>query len=393
MAAAILGALHWLARPHLVSQLFVVLLLDRLEREEPPPWWHFTLGFALWANLHGGWIYGLVLVAIYLTAALAERRWRPELAVPLARVRQLLLGLGAGLIGILLTPYGAGIPLHVLAFFTDDVIKNNTNEFLSPDFHELGQAFFLLAVLACLAGVARSPRPMRLSRLGVLAANLAFALFARRNIAIFALTALPVTALHLDPEWRTWPEPPGFRAAFGRAAAVGRTLPLVLVTVAVLLLLAAADGRVLGRQLIPNRFSPSVFPVAAVERARKERLDGPLFHNFVWGGYLLYAWPEQKVFIDGGTDFYGGRHLREFIDIYTLQPGWRGRLDHWGIRLAILPARDVIAHELVREPDWRVWSCDSTAVVLRRAPADSTPPAVRAEALRRCAGLPLPPPA
>src|SRR5512143_2566573 len=37
MAAAVLSAGHWLARPHLFTLLFVVVLLDLLERDRPPP--------------------------------------------------------------------------------------------------------------------------------------------------------------------------------------------------------------------------------------------------------------------------------------------------------------------------------------------------------------------
>ena len=48
-----------------------------------------------------------------------------------------------------------------------------------------------------------------------------------------------------------------------------------------------------------------------------------MFNNFVWGGYLMHAWPEQRVFIDGGTDHYGERLFNEYIQVWTLDPGWR----------------------------------------------------------------------
>ena len=48
-----------------------------------------------------------------------------------------------------------------------------------------------------------------------------------------------------------------------------------------------------------------------------------MFNNFIWGGYLLHAWPEQRVFIDGGTDHYGEKLFNEYIQVWNLDPGWR----------------------------------------------------------------------
>jgi hypothetical protein len=95
-------------------------------------------------------------------------------------------------------------------------------------------------------------------------------------------------------------------------------------------------------------------------------LRGRLFTTFTWGGYQLYAWPEQKVFIDGGTDFYGEELLGEYLDIWTLRPGWRERLARWDITLAILPPQSPLAGELGREPGWSESYRDSTAIVLVR---------------------------
>src|SRR5690606_9303136 len=87
--------------------------------------------------------------------------------------------------------------------------------------------------------------------------------------------------------------------------------------------LALVGGRVAGIQLVPNSLSPAEFPLALVERARSEGYSGRLFHDFVWGGYILYDWPEQKVFIDGGTDFYGPELMASHMNVVGMQPGWR----------------------------------------------------------------------
>ena len=74
MAAAVLSAAHWLARPHLFTMLAVVLLLELLERRGRRTLWPYFLLFVVWANLHGGFFYGCITIAIYAVGELLEAR-------------------------------------------------------------------------------------------------------------------------------------------------------------------------------------------------------------------------------------------------------------------------------------------------------------------------------
>ena len=121
-----------------------------------------------------------------------------------------------------------------------------------------------------------------------------------------------------------------------------------------------------GGSVLDNQFDEGIFPVEVVREARADGVDGRLFHEFAWGGWLLYAWPEQKVFIDGGTDFYGSELFRTFLAIRDMDPGWRDSLDAYGIRHALLSVENPLAHEMVREPEWGLRTCDATGVLLTR---------------------------
>ena len=72
MAAAVLSAAHWLARPHLFTMLAVVLLLELLERRGRRTLWPYFVLFVVWANLHGGFFYGCITIAIYAVGELLE---------------------------------------------------------------------------------------------------------------------------------------------------------------------------------------------------------------------------------------------------------------------------------------------------------------------------------
>jgi hypothetical protein len=388
--AAVLGSLHWLARPHLFTLLGVVILLGLLEPGEDRPrlrLWLFPALFAVWANLHGGFLFGWVLIALYLLGSL-EQAWRGDRGGrSLAAARYYGLALLLAALGTLINPYGARLPWHVIAWFRNSYVIDHTSEYASPDFHLLSGKLTLGVLLLMFAVLAMSRRRPTAPRLLVILTTIAAALIYQRNIPLLALTALPVLALHLDPEWRALPDRWAIRETFQRESP-GRKTGLWSVAGAGLLLLLTVSASPLARlHLIPAYWDPAVFPVEATAKARQAGLSGPIYHEFFWGGYLLHQWPEQRVFIDGQTDFYGDDLMREYMRIHTLYPGWRQLLSRWKIDLVLMPSRGRLPHALVRDPSWRLWYCDSTAVILRRDSAGGPPPdADSAEAeLFRCA--------
>ena len=391
LLAALLGSLHWLARPHLFTLLGVALLMGRLERTDggARPWTYLPL-FAVWANLHGGFLFGIVTIGIYLAGALAEAIARGERQVWLGRARRYVAALGFAVLGTFINPYGADLPLHVLGWFRSTFVIDHTQEYLSPNFHEPMGKFVLVVLLGIVAALALSRRRPSYPRLLLMLATIGSSLIYQRNIPLMALTALAVLAIHLDQEWRGLPDPLGIRAVFTRDSPGRRSGPWAVAITVPLLLVTVSGSPLADMRLIPAYWNPEVFPVAAVAKARKAGLDGRIYNEFIWGGYLLKEWPEQKVFIDGQTDFYGDDLTREHMRIAMLQPGWRDLLRGRDIELALIPSTSALAHELVRDPGWAIWHCDSTAVLLQRRPV---PPGnagggdAAQRALTRCAPL------
>jgi hypothetical protein len=197
-------------------------------------------------------------------------------------------------------------------------------------------------------------------------ALLGFAFMARRNIALWALLGLPLVALHSDGLVRGLPEPPNFRSSFARAAA--RPWRWGVAAAAVLLLggVAAAEHRAGVPGVMPREFDRRTFPVALVREARAAGVGGRVFNQFLWGGWLLYSWPEQKVFIDGGTDFYGEEVLYDYLSVWTLQPDWRERLEKWRIGWALVDGRSPLSGALAHEPGWTRWGAEGIGALYCR---------------------------
>ena len=73
MLAAAASSIHWLARPHLFTLLFLVLFYAALEqvREGRTRLWAcrfwrcFRWSTVLWTNLHGGFFVGILMILAY----------------------------------------------------------------------------------------------------------------------------------------------------------------------------------------------------------------------------------------------------------------------------------------------------------------------------------------
>ena len=359
VAAGAVGAVHWLARPHLFTLLGAVLTLWLLERGNRRAWPAAAL-FALWANLHGGFLYGLVLIALVVAGDLAEARWGSDRERWLGGARGHLVMLGAALAGTLVTPAGPALLRHVVGYLGKSYLVDNTAEYQSPDFHAVYGRVFLVILIGAIAALALSGRRPTYPRLLLVLANIAFALMSIRNIPLFGVIALPAIALHLAG--RSGSAGPAPRTATaGAVADLGTGAWSAAALLAVGLMLASP-----ARGLFRASYDPAVFPVAAVGKAREARLGGRLFNHFEWGGYVLYAWPEQRVFIDGQTDFYGERLTREYAALAEAGAGWRRRLSGLGISLVLLPPGAPLARALGAVREWEEWYRDGTAVVLRR---------------------------
>ncbi len=373
VGAALLGAVHWVARPHLFTLLMVALLLPVLEpRDSERPRWrgYLLVGglFALWANLHGGFAFGLAVLVVYAAGSALElllssddrrEEWRQRLVWYAG-------AFGAGLVGSLLTPHGIALHQHIVYHFQLGYLLDHTQEFLSPDFHTIVGKLFLVGLLGTAATLALVPRRPDWRRLLLILALSYLALTARRNIQLFGALVVPILALHADFAWRMLPDWRGIRAVFDRDARGARTLPYILPVVLAFTALVSLGGRLGSIQVIPAAVSSSEFPVDLVRAAREDGRTGRMFHDFIWGGFLLHEWPEQKVFIDGGTDFYGEELMYAYINTSERGRGWRDTLDSYRIDRVLVPTNSVFVEELLHDPSWSIWRCDSLATLAER---------------------------
>ncbi len=72
--------------------------------------------------------------------------------------------------------------------------------------------------------------------------------------------------------------------------------------------------------------------------------DFNIFNEYNWGGYLIYTYPEKKLFIDGRIPqalYKGHTFLEEYYEFYNAKTDFALKLDEYNIKLVLLKAKDI----------------------------------------------------
>lgn len=386
--AAAASSIHWLARPHLFTLLFLVLFYAALEqvREERtrlagvPYLAILPLATILWTNLHGGFFVGIAMIGAYgcgelLRAAFAADRGQRRAAR--RKAAPYFWSALACLAASLANPYFYHLHAHMLKYLRDPFQSQHIMEFLSPSFHH-PTAIFFEAMLALAAATAvwnvskgRFAEPVLLlmwAHAGLLAA---------RNIPIFMLVAAPPVAAAIEewlarlPELRVaeWLRTAARRfnrlaAGMGQTEAIGRWH---LVSAAGLLVVAALLYAPHPPKLFRAEFDPKSYPAAALEALGRDP-SAHIFTHDEWGDYLIYRlYPRGKVFVDGRSDFYGDDFEEKYIDVLNVKYGWEKTLDRFGVDTILMPPDAPLTGALKESSRWRVVYDDGVALVFRSA--------------------------
>ena len=388
--AAAGSSVHWLARPHLVTLLFVVLFGSLLERGPAWPRVALLAGLtALWTNLHGGFFVGIVLVAGYAAgeAAAALTASQPaERAAAWRRAGLWLAGVAGCAAATFANPYGWRLHAHIYRYLADPYLFSHNREFVSLNFRHPAAIYFEAVLLAGAAAAFWSLCRRRFAHALLVATWAHLALFSARNVPIFLLVAAPVTALAV----REWIErlPYVHAAAWLRdgaarflrtASEIGemdRIWRVHALSVAAVAAIAAVLYAPAPPELFRARFHPKLFPVDAVAVLEASGAGSRIFTDDQWGDYLIYSlYPKTRVFVDGRTDFYGSAFGERWVGVWGARHDWEANLASFGIDTVLLRPNAPLTGAMKESNRWRVVYDDGTAIVFR--PANGAAPAAQ----------------
>ncbi len=352
--AAYASRLHWLARPHILTFLFIALWAYLLENERSRVWL-FPLIMLFWANTHGAFIAGFVILGGHMAGWLWE--YLQKQTTTKVGERLALIGITSFAITFI-NPAGWRLWGTSLGYLGNRFLLDQTIEYQSPNFHNWSTwPFLIMLALGILAlGLGGRLRPHE----SILFAGwTVMSLYSARNIPLFAI----VTAPYIGTAIQTIIEKISILGELDRkiSAAENSLRGALLPATAIMLLIVVSQTQPNAN----NQFNPNKFPVKAVDWLQANPQEGRMFNNFIWGGYLLYRmWPQQTVFIDGQTDFYGEALTREYTQVMAVDEGWETILKKYDVSWVIIQSDKPLIKALQDEMNWTVVYQDDTGTIL-----------------------------
>jgi hypothetical protein len=114
--------------------------------------------------------------------------------------------------------------------------------------------------------------------------------------------------------------------------------------------------------------NPVKYPDGAIAYMQTHGIQGKIFNDWVWGGYLMWRMPESKVFIDGRGDPYGpGGVVRDYLSAASNENS-QAVLDKYHVEYVLMPADNPLAMSLKSSRAWTVRYSDEDSVLLHRTP-------------------------
>jgi len=360
--------MHWLARPHIFSMLFILLwyhLLDAYQYKNQRTALYFQIPLMLlWVNTHAGFIIGFILNGIYWFGNMVELISSPDPERNIYKKKVIFLGLtsAACFVASLINPFGYQILLFPFKLVTEKFIMSNIGEYLSPNFHSLWAIPFEVFLLFTLAVFALSKERLNLIELSLILLFLHMSLFSARYIPLFGIIAAPIVTKHFEKTIEVsnrkfinfLKKKAAAFSAIDESASDFNWPSIVLLAI----LLMALLGQ------LKHNFDPDTKPVAASIFLEKEHITGNMFNNDEFGDYIIYRnYPMYKVFIDGRNDMYGAEILKEYDNVRKFEPGWEEILQKYTITWIIYGSNSALSRYLIQNKGWHLIYADKVAII------------------------------
>lgn len=357
------SAIHYLARPHLFTLLFLAasLWVVEADRREPGRKLWLLLPLTLvWANLHGGFLSLIACLGLVAAGEGIARNWAGARRYGAVALACLAISI--------VNPYGYQLHAHILAYLRSDWIKEAVDEFQSPSFRSEAMLLFEILLFASLVTVYRCVRRGNWADALLVVGWAHLSLSSVRHVPIFLLVAMPILAGELSAWWREIAPGLPRRAVLRTLDRLSSDLQPGFLRNSVWAVLPVVALVVVGRPVAwPDTFPDVKFPVLLIEQYRSAIEGKRVLTTDEWGDYLAYRfYPNQRVFFDGRSDFYGEKLGRTYLRMMRGGPEAEAEVERFQFDTVLLPREWLLQDGLRRSRRWEVLADTERAVLLRR---------------------------
>ncbi len=397
-AITLTGLLLWLwgcwqhlniMRPQMAGILCFILLLTLLTSRHRRTWhWAAVPAlFVAWANLHGSFLVGLVLLAGMAFGRMLDLAVRCGEVRAIRRdslVRRHVLMLELAAVAVLCNPYGVRLYAEVFNVASNPNVAELTEWGPLQLRMAQGQATAVIALLLIVL-YRLSPRRVTAAEVLLLFGFGAAAMWSSRMLVWWVPLVVTFGMQHAGAIWHQW------QSNSETALPAQRNGRWSVITVGILWICFAFTpfgGRVLhgheGKLKLEKMLSRET-PLGVIDHLKKQADQnqlprGLVFNTYEWGDYLLWAGsndlsaagtPKFKVFLASHVHLVPREVWNDYVAISNVASGWEEMLDRYGVNLIALDSSThaPLIGRLRENENWRQTYSDNVGAVFVRRKA------------------------
>jgi hypothetical protein len=343
-------------RPQLIGMALFALAVWMVfaRRRNPRILWGVPVVVAFWANMHGSFFLGPLLVGLAFLEDLYEHS-------PRARTTLTVTVVSAA--AATLNPFGLRVWSYAWDLSTNPVITRFVTEWQPPTLRDLAGAVFFVSALAVVALLALRGRATPWPSLASLGVFFVIGLVAIRGIFWWAFIAPPVVALLLA-------QPSGPRRPEEKGSAGNPRLNLGIAALLVLLGISFLPWWRSDNPVVPSAALLTNAPTALTDELRTLLRPGErMFNPVPVASWFELELPQNPLFLDPRIEVFPSAVPRQFLKISGGRQGWQDILDGWHVRVVVADRGEEagLLRSIRSDPGWKLQYQETSYFVFVRA--------------------------
>lgn len=342
-------------RTILFGYVYIVVLLivlQRLRQCGTAPLWILPPLFCLWANTHGSWLIGMILLSILIATGFVKGSWGSVDSVKWTapQKRALIATWLASAGALFVNPFGWRLVFYPFDLaFRQKLNVEHVEEWVSVNFHDTrGKVVLALLIVLLISALLRVSR-WTLAEVGLILFSLYSGLTYIRFLFLLGIVVAPVLAKAMDfmPPYREEKDTP------------------VLNACVIALMIAGMVHYWPGAAQLEDSVAQQ-YPAEALAYLEAHPAQGPLLNFYLWGGYLNWKDPRMKIFIDSRVDIFEYEGvLKDYLDLMALDHP-EALLDKYKIQYVLFPRSEPLTYVLQHDPRWKLLYNDKLSYLFER---------------------------
>ncbi len=347
------------ARPEMFSYLLLSVFLYILEGEKEKFFYILPFLQIAWANIHGYFILGPILIFIYCVDKFisGDRERAKRLALVFIGVCLACLITPYFYKGILYTPEviyqafsGKRLFINTISELTMP-IKSNFNSYVF---------FWILAILSSLTFIINL-KNARIRHILIFAAAFIASYTAVRYMPIFIFAAMLLAAKNLN------------EADLTKGLPEKRFYPVLILIICSVMYFFASDRYYVFIKQFPlkkteSKFSKVLAPFGACDFLEKNNIKGRIFNTLDFGSYIGYRfYPERRSFIDGRVGMYKESFYDTYRRIQNYPQEWDAVQKEYNFHIALIrhlfSGTERLLKYLYNNKEWALVYYDENSVI------------------------------